>query len=160
MRWGYVSSNPAKLAGPNRQPTTRPVRAFTVAEVEAISEELSPRYAPLPLFVAATGLRPEEGQALERRAVARRTGALTVLRTVSGGEVVDLGKTGGSRRQVPLSARALNALDALPPRLDTPLLFPAPLEGIEGTGATGLEPATSGVTGRRSTQLSYAPEPG
>jgi hypothetical protein len=26
-----------------------------------------------------------------------------------------------------------------------------------GTGATGLEPATSGVTGRRSNRLSYAP---
>jgi hypothetical protein len=28
------------------------------------------------------------------------------------------------------------------------------------TGATGLEPATSGVTGRRSNQLNYAPAGG
>ena len=45
--------------------------------------------------------------------------------TVSYGEVVELGKTTRSRRQVPLSGRALSALDAIPPRLDTPLLFPA-----------------------------------
>ena len=50
---------------------------------------------------------------------------LNVRRTVSSGEVVELGKTDRSRRQVPLSRRALEALDALPPRLDTPLLFPS-----------------------------------
>jgi hypothetical protein len=34
---------------------------------------------------------------------------------------------------------------------------PAVAGVARGTGATGLEPATSGVTGRRSNQLSYAP---
>jgi integrase len=130
VRWGYMAKNPAKLAGRNRQPAPRSVRAFTRAELDAITAELSAVYAPLPIFAAATGLRPEELFALERRAVDRRDRVLTVARTISDGQVVELGKTDGSRRQVPLSRRALDALDAIPPRLDTPLLFPAPKGGL------------------------------
>jgi integrase len=106
------------------------VRAFTNAEVEAIAAELAPAHRPLPTFAAATGLRPEEWAALERRDVDRQDRVLTVRRTVSAGEVVELGKTTRSRRQVPLSTRALEALEALPPRLDTPLLFPAARGGV------------------------------
>jgi integrase len=130
VRWGYIARNPAKLAGRNPQPPPRPVRAYTYAELEAIAAELSPRYRPLPAFAAATGLRPEEWQALERRDVERATGVLTVRRTVSGGEVVDLAKTARSRRQVPLSPRALDAIDALPPRLDSRYLIPAARGGV------------------------------
>jgi integrase len=82
------------------------------------------------VFAAATGLRPEEWQALERRDVDRRARVVNVLRTVSDGQVVELAKTSGGRRQVPLSRRALAALDLIPPRLDTPLIFPAPHGGI------------------------------
>ena len=65
-------------------------------------------------FAAATGLRPAEWARLERRDVDRLKRILTVRGT----------KTDGSRRDVPLSRRALVALDRLSPRLDSPLLFP------------------------------------
>jgi integrase len=126
VRWGYMQGNPAKLAGRNRQPAPRPVRVFTPTELEAIAAEISAMYAPLPMFAAATGLRPEEWQALERRDVDRQVRVLNVRRTVSGGKAVELGKTSGARRQVPLSRKALEALEQLPPRLHTPLLFPSP----------------------------------
>lgn len=126
VRWGYMGRNPAVLAGKNRQPAPRTIRVFSVVELDAISVELSNQYQSLPMFAAASGLRPEEWMALERRDIDRPSGVLNVRRTVSSGEVVELGKTARSRRQVPLSTRAVAALDALPARLDTPLLWPSP----------------------------------
>ena len=125
VRWGYMERNPAKLAGRNPQPPPRPVRVYTPAELEAIAVELAPQYRALPAFCAATGLRPEEWAVLERRDVDRGRAVLSVRRTVSAGEVVELAKTNRSRREVPLSGRALAALDGLAPRLDTPYLFAA-----------------------------------
>jgi integrase len=130
QRWGYITTNPAVLAGRNRQPSPRAVRAFTREELDAIAAELAPEFRPLPTFAAASGLRPEEWQALERRDVDRQARILNVRRTISSGEIVELGKTQRSRRQVPLSSRALDALDELPPRLDTPLIFPALRGGV------------------------------
>jgi integrase len=130
VRWGYITSNPATAAGRNPQPAPRAVRVYSRAELDAIGAELAPAYASLPVFAAATGLRPEEWSALERRDIDRRERIVNVLRTVSDGEVVELGKTSGSRRQVPLSRRALAALDAIPPRLDTTLVFPAFKGGV------------------------------
>src|SRR5262249_19589488 len=81
-------------------------------------------------LAAGTGWGRGEGLALERRDLDRRAGIVNVRRPVSDGVVVELAKTNASRRQVPLSRRASAALDALPPRLDTPLLFPAPEGGL------------------------------
>ncbi len=61
VRWGYMSANPAKLAGPRRQPPPRPIRVYSRAELDAIAAELSPSFASLPIFAAATGLRPRNG---------------------------------------------------------------------------------------------------
>lgn len=129
VRWGYMDRNPAKLAGRNRQPSPRGIRVFTRAELDALAAELLPAYRPLPAFASSTGLRPEEWQALERRDIDRIARVVSVRRTVSGGEVVELAKTSGSRRQVPLTERATAALAALPPRLDTSLVFSAPQGG-------------------------------
>jgi hypothetical protein len=130
VRWRRLAENPAKLAGRNPKPPPRPVRAFAPDELDAIAAELSPIYRPLPGFTAATGLRPEEWQALERRDLDRPGGVLNVRRTVSTREVVELAKTARSRRQVPLTRGCEHALDALPPRLDTNLLFPAKGGGL------------------------------
>jgi integrase len=82
------------------------VRAVTSDELVAIAAELSAIYRPLPAFAAATGLRPEEWQALQRRDIDRHAGVVSVHRTVSSGEVVELAKTQRSRRQIPLARRA------------------------------------------------------
>jgi integrase len=125
VRWGDMTRNPAKLAGRNPQPPPRPIRVYTTEEIDAIAAELQPAYRPLPSFASATGLRLEEWQPLQRRDIDRNAEVLSVRRIISSGEIVELAKTTRSRRQVPLSRRALEALDQIPPRLDSPYLFAA-----------------------------------
>jgi integrase len=116
VRYGHMSKNPATLAGPNPQPRPRPARAFTIAELDALEVELGNRFGPIVPFAAATGLRPAEWARLERRDVDKERRVITVRGT----------KTDRSLREVPLTGRALAALDRIPPRIDTPLQFPAP----------------------------------
>lgn len=154
VRWGDMSVNPAKLAGPNPQPPPRGVRTFTTAEVDAIAVELGAVFGPMIRFAAATGLRPEEWIALERADVDRTARVVRVARTHVEGRTKPHGKTSASARDVPLSGRALAALDDLAPRLDTRLLFPAPGGGPINLGnfrRRDWKPAleAAGITDRR-----------
>ena len=125
VRWDLMTRNPAKLAGSNPQPRRPEIEPFTRAEVDLLAVELGP-WGPLAIFASETGLRPAEWIALEWRSVDRAAGVALVERTFSGGRLKAYGKTDRSRRRVPLSRRALAALDALPRRLNAPLVFPAP----------------------------------
>jgi len=82
-------------------------------------------FAAIPVFAAGTGLRPEEWIALERRDLDREAGVVTIDRVYSQGRLKPCAKTSRQRRRVPLRQRVRDALEAVPPRLDSPLLFPA-----------------------------------
>jgi integrase len=84
------------------------------------------------VFAAETGLRTNEWAALERRDVDRAGRAVTAQRRVSDGVLTPYPKTERSRRRVPLTQRALEALDRMPPRIETPLQFPAAQGGYIG----------------------------
>jgi integrase len=132
VRWRYVSRNPVAEAGRNPQPRPKELQPFAPEQVDALAEELGTLYGPLVIFAAESGLRPEEWVALERRDIDRAGQGVHVLRKFADGRLSPYPKTQRSRRRVPLTARALGALDSLPPRLDTPLLFPAAKGGYIG----------------------------
>lgn len=123
VRDGAMTRNPAKLAGPNPAPKRSEIEPFTSAELVKLCAEIGP-WAPLVRFAAATGLRPCEWVALERRDIRRAEGVVLVERAFSRGQLTE-GKTQRSRRRVPLSSAALAALDEMPTRIDTPLMFPS-----------------------------------
>lgn len=75
------------------------------------------------VLAAATGLRPSELFALEHRDVDREAGLVQIRRAYANGRVKQT-KTRLSRRAVPLQASAVEALDQLPSRHDSSLLFP------------------------------------
>lgn len=118
------------LRNPTSGVKVRAVRAPEVehfadtAEVDLVAHEIGEPWGRLLVLATETGLRPEEWCALERRDLDLRAKVLTVQRayTVPGG-LKPYTKTHGSRRSVPLTDRALEALDGLPARLDTRLLF-------------------------------------
>jgi integrase len=124
VAWGMIESNPAKLGVDNPTPRRKEQRPFeSWAELDALADAIGPRYGPMIVFAAATGLRPAEWIALERRDIDRAERVAYVRRSFTKGEL-KRPKTEACIRGVPLQARALHALERLPNRADSPLLFP------------------------------------
>ena len=122
--WGMIDLNPAKVGVDNPTPRRKEQRPFeTWAEVEAVAAALGGRYGPMILFAAATGLRPAEWIALEKRDIDRAERVVYVRRSFTRGEL-KLPKTEASQRAVPLQARALDALDRAYPSEGSALVFP------------------------------------
>jgi integrase len=105
-----------------------------------------------PLSTTPTGGEPHDQADHESR------------RRFSKGVLTGYPKTARSRRRVPLTARALAAIESLPPRVDTPIIFPAPEGGYvsldnwrtrewyDALDAAGIErrgPTTCGTPSRR-----------
>jgi len=123
--WGLLDINPAKIGveNPQRRPTEkRPFESWD--DVEAVAARLRGGLGPMVIFAAATGLRPGEWVALERRDIDRDARVAYVRRSFGKGRL-KCTKTEASVRAVPLQAIALAALDQLPTAGPSDLLFPA-----------------------------------
>jgi integrase len=73
VAWGMLDVNPAKVGVDNparRRKEQHPFESW--AELEKVAAAIGPRYGPMILFAAATGLRPAEWIALEKRDIDRK----------------------------------------------------------------------------------------
>ncbi len=124
VAWGDAQCHPAKVGVDNpvrRRKEQHPFESW--AELEAVATAIGPRYGPMILFAAATGLRPAEWIALEKRDIDRKERVVYVRRSFTRGELKHP-KTEASMLAVPLQASALEALDGVRESNGTPLLFP------------------------------------
>jgi hypothetical protein len=108
VEWSLMDSNPAKTGVDNPQPPRREMYPFeSDGQLAALAAELGPRYGPMVLFAAATGLRPGEWIALAHRDIDRDDRLVHICRAFRGNRVKPT-KT-NTARTVPLQRSALEA---------------------------------------------------
>jgi integrase len=127
VTWRLLQANPSDGIKNRRAvlDESREIQPFADwAEVEAIAEELHPRFQAVPVVLAGTGLRPEELWGLERRHLDRANGVLSIEQVYTQGRLKPCKKSDLQRRRVPLRGKVLEVLESMPRRLDTQVLFP------------------------------------
>lgn len=81
VSWELIATNPAKVGVDNPVPVRREQRPLESWEdLRLLARALGPRYGPMILFAAATGLRPGEWTALEHRDIDLIAGVVLVKR--------------------------------------------------------------------------------
>jgi integrase len=89
VAWGMIDVNSAKVVGGDnpvrRRKEQHPFESWT--ELEALAAVSGPRYGQVILFAAATGLRPAEWIALEKRDVDRKEQVVLVRRSFTRGQL-------------------------------------------------------------------------
>jgi integrase len=102
VAWGMIDVKPAKVCVDNpvrRRKEQHPFESWT--ELEALAAAIGPRYGPMIHFAAATGLRPAEWIALEKREVGGEERVVFVRRSFTRGELkipkTEASATGSSR---------------------------------------------------------------
>jgi integrase len=125
VEWSMIDLNPARHGVDNPQRRRTEKRPFeSWAQLAKVASRLGDRERVLVIFAAATGLRPGEWIALEQRDVDLDARVVYVRRAFRNGRI-KCPKTEGSVRAVPLQTIALDALEQLPARAGTDLLFPS-----------------------------------
>ena len=151
VRWKYLDRNPAADAGKNPQPRRR--RSSRSPRRDRHDRRRT-RHARRGTRDRRRRDRPTaRGMDCPGTARSRPAGpGAPVQRKYAKGVMRPYGKSHRARRRVPLTAKAFEAIEQLPPRLDTELLFPAPMGGhLEiRTGAHGPGIRRSRRPGSRS----------
>jgi integrase len=130
LKWAvesdYLPADPAaKVRGPSAQ--KRVLAPFeSWEEVAAAAGHARAPYGSLIVFASATGLRPQEWQALRWEDVANDGESITIRQTVRDGKIEPSAKTDGALREVRLSQLARTALEALPAPIRGGLIFTSP----------------------------------
>jgi integrase len=111
QKWKWLADNPAKWVDVGQRKIVRKQRALLVEEVQLLAEHLEEPARTVLILAVTTGVRIGELLGLQVEDLDLSRGIIKIQRSVSRGQV-DVTKTEGSTRQVPIPPVLLEVLTA------------------------------------------------